>query len=494
MTRAPAPSSLDAAERRRVEHNLDRIEDRLRDAPDGLHHVGPPATRAALERSPLSPAMRRLWATWDGLDLGHGELRLFSLAEIEARTAEARDDGRARADDLAIGERGADLLVLAGDPHAEGADVVLVEEDGTRLPHSSCVDLLVVAALGEAAVLFDDEGEYQPDLFDAHGELSRAAERRLLRRHLDLDPDAPLARFRLARVLRRAGELRAAAGELRQLLRRTPEFAWAHHELGRVRLGLGEADEAARAFVRAARLADAGDPELAAYFFAWTLLALGPGPSGQEPSDSPKDVPPRAALAAEVLARSPGFVAAQEAGVRAALEAEDPARADEMLRLGLAVTPGHLGLLGLRPTVAAALAALPAAPTPSDPALEGAEEDREIAAADAAAAADDDLADPDARRRREPARPSKPHAGGTRGAQPGRGPTNGRRAPAAKPGARPSGSTTRRDPAPKAGAGGSRGAKAPTRGPAKPSGRPQREDAGDAKTREPPDRGRRRRT
>lgn len=352
MPRAPAKRpkpEVSTDERRRVLHNLDRIEDRLRDAPEGLHDAGDPADPAALAASPLPAAAQLLWARFDGLELGHGELRLYSLAVLADAQAEAEE--RLSPGDVVIGERGGDVLVLAGDPHAEGADVVLVEEDGERLPHSSCIDLLVLAALGEAAVLFDEEGEFQADLFGDDGELSHAAERRMLRRHLDLDPDAPLARFRLAQSLRRGGEFRAAAGELGQLLRRAPEFAWAHHELGRARLGLGDAVAAARAFVDAAE--HAREPGLAAYFYAWACLARGTGPEGQDDRRAGR-VPERAALASAVLTRSPNFAAAQEAGVREALEADEGGRAREMLALGLAVVPGHLGLLSLREAAAAA--------------------------------------------------------------------------------------------------------------------------------------------
>jgi hypothetical protein len=352
-------------ERRRVLNNLDRIEDRLRDAPDGLHEAGEPASDDDLAASGLDPDVALLWGTYDGLELGGGEARILPLADHAEATTAAEAEGRLHAGDRVIGERGRDLLVLAADPHAEGADVVLVEEDGERLPCASSVDRLVLALLGEFSVLFDEDGEYQEDLFGDDGELTPAAERRLLRRHLDLDPDAPLARFRLAQSLRRAGELRGAAQELRQLLRRAPEFVWGHLELGRVRLGDAKPVEAVAAFRRAAELA--ADPGLRAHCLALACLALsnmsaatGPsmqgrkamsaktGPAEQDAKASSE----RAALAAAALAANPNFAAAQEAAVRDALAGEDLAAADEQLALGLAVVPGHLGLLSLRPALA----------------------------------------------------------------------------------------------------------------------------------------------
>lgn len=379
-------------ERRRVLNNLDRIEDRLRDAPEGLHDPGPPASADAVAESGLDPDIALLWATYDGLLLGGGEARILPLDEHARATEEAEAEGRLREGDRVIGERGRDLLVLVADPHAEGADVVLVEEDGERLPCASSVDRMVLALLGEFSVLFDEDGEYQADLFGDDGELTSAAERRMLRRHLDLDPDAPLARFRLAQSLRRAGELRGAAQELRQLLRRAPEFVWAHLELGRVRLGDGKPAEAVAAFRRAAGLA--AEPGLRAHCLALACLALSgmsseTGPSAQDPKASSE----RAALAAAALAANPNFAAAQEAAVRDALAGEDVAAADEQLALGLAVVPGHLGLLSLRPALAELRAAASAAE-----ADEAAEAEAEAEAADDDADVDPALREDDAER------------------------------------------------------------------------------------------------
>lgn len=340
---AASPEALSRSARRSIEAVLDRVEDRLRDAPDGLHRLGDPAGSGALAASGLPAAARLLWERWDGLDLACSEAVILALAEQGRATDEALEDGRIVAGDRVIGERGRDLLVFSADPFAEGGDVILVEEDGSRAPHSSTVERLVLALLGEIAVLYDDEGEFREELYGEDGELVPALERRLLRRHLDLDPDAPLARFRLAQSLRRAGQARAALAELGQLLRRAPDFTWAHHERGRVSLLLGDRPGAQRAFGKAAELAVAGavgapaDPALEAYFLAWQALA--------------SDGDDRRRYAAQALERIPELAAAQEASVRAAIEDGDGARAREQLELGLAVVPTHLGLLSLRGAV-----------------------------------------------------------------------------------------------------------------------------------------------
>jgi hypothetical protein len=115
-----------------------------------------------------------------------------------------------------------------------------------------------------------------------------------------------------------------------------PQFAWAHFELGRALLDLDEPSAGARSFASAAELAE--DPGLRAHFVAWQAR----GSEGER----------RQALAAKVLELDPGFVGAQEAGLREALENGDP-QARDLLALGLAVAPNHLGLLSLRGAVEA---------------------------------------------------------------------------------------------------------------------------------------------
>ena len=307
------------------------------DAAIGLHRVGEPADATALAAAQLPEEAAALWRRWDGMELAGGEARLFALVEQAQVTEDAREAGILRANDRVIGQYGNALLVIPADPWEEGGDVVMVEDDGERAPYASSVAKLALGLVAEMAVLYDEEGEYREDLFGDDGQLTARAERRLLRRRLDFDEDAPFPRFRLGQLLRRAGELRGARSELRRVLRCAPEFAWAHWELGRVALELGEHEEARESFAAAAEKTQ--DLRLRALFLAWQARAV--------------EEPERERLAAEVKQLDPGFVAAREAGLREAIEHEDGARARELLALGLAIEPRSLALLGLREAVEA---------------------------------------------------------------------------------------------------------------------------------------------
>jgi tetratricopeptide (TPR) repeat protein len=315
---------------------LDRVEDRLVDAPEGLHHLGEPADAETLAAAGLPDDAAMLWERWDGIELGNGEARMLPLAEHARASAEAREQGLLHEGDRVIGEHGSALLVLPADPWAEGGDVVSVEDDGQRAPLASSLLALTLGLVAEMALLYDEEGEYHDELFASNGELRPKAERKLLRRRLDFDEDAPLPRYRLAQLLRRAGEARGARSELERVLVCAPQFAWAHFELGRALLDLDSANEAARSFAAAAEQAE--DRGLRAHFLAWQARAS----EGEA----------RLALAAKVLELDPTFVNAQEAGLREAIDHDDP-HAHDLLALGLAVAPTHLGLLALRPAVEA---------------------------------------------------------------------------------------------------------------------------------------------
>lgn len=296
--------------------------------------MGEPADPEALAAAKLPEEAHMLWERWDGIELGNGEARLLALAEQARATEQAREQGLLRAGDRVIGEHGSALLVLPADPWAEGGEVVSVEDDGQRAPLASSLLKLTLGLIAEMALLYDEEGEYHDELFASNGALRPKAERKLLRRRLDFDEDAPLPRYRLAQLLRRAGEARGARSELDRVLICAPEFVWAHFELGRALLDLDAPEAAARSFANAAERVD--DPGLRAHFLAWQARAS----SGDR----------RTALAAKVLELDPSFASAQEAGLREALDHGDP-HARDLLALGLAVVPGHLGMLALRSAV-----------------------------------------------------------------------------------------------------------------------------------------------
>ena len=326
------PRSPKAPAARKQDELLDRIEDRLRDAADGFHGWNSPAGDDAFAGHELSDENAAVWRRWNGLELAAGEARLLSLAEIEPLTAEASAAGILREGDRVIAERGRDVYVLPADPWAEGASVVRVEESGERTPDASSVAHMLLGWFGEIAVLYDDKGEFRDELFGEDGELVPAIARKLARRRLDLDEDAPGPRLELATSLRKAGEHTAARAELKQVLRRAPEWAWAHHELGRAHMGEGDRAAAAKSHREAAQ--HAGDDTLAAYFFAWAALA------------SEGDA--RADLAQKVLRVRPDFAMQEAAAAQSLHERERDDEAREHVALGLAVVPSHLELLRLR--------------------------------------------------------------------------------------------------------------------------------------------------
>lgn len=327
-----AGDEVDPAARGVIERALDRLEERLRAAPYGLHRSGEPASDAAVEAAGLPPTAAMFYRRWDGLEIAIGEAAILPVAQVPEATRAAREEGRLQPGDLVVAERGRDLFVLPADPWEEGGDVVLVDEGGDRMPEASTLSHLALGWVAEAAVLYDADAEFRDDLFGEDGELLPAAERRVLRRRLDVDPDAPRPRLSLARALLRAGEARAAVAELRRTLVCAPQLAWAHHDLGRALSVLGD-DPAASAAHRAAAEATT-DPMLAAYFLAWAARRAGPETRGE--------------LAAQVLQRRPGFAAEQVQAARELLDRDDESSAREVVALGLSVVPGHVELLDLR--------------------------------------------------------------------------------------------------------------------------------------------------
>lgn len=332
MTASPKATAATAEERAHVERAIERIENRTIGAMEGVHAPGHRAQAEALAQSGLPETARMLWAYWDGYEIVGGESRLLPLSQILAATRAAEAEGVLRPGDRVIGEAGRDRFVLPEDPWEEGAEVVRVEEDGSRLPEASSAAHLLLGLLAEASVMYDDDGEFRDDVIGEDAELTDAAQRKLLRRRLDHDEDAPRPRLELARLLRRAGELRAAERELRAVLKRAPDWSWAHHELAAVLAQSGKKDVARRHYEQAAE--HAPDDDVRAYHLAWAA-SVAEGDA-------------REAIAKRVLALRPQFAGEQLRAAQALIEDEDPDAAAQVVSLGLAVAPRNLELLALR--------------------------------------------------------------------------------------------------------------------------------------------------
>ncbi|MEM7157564.1 MAG: hypothetical protein AAF799_32290 [Myxococcota bacterium] len=334
------PAGVEPDEAARHFRAIDKLEERMMVAPAGLHRVGPAATAEACAAAGLPPASALLWMSFDGMEIGAETARILPLAEIAEATERADAEGLLRAGDRVIGEHGRDLLIVPEDPWEEGADVVRLEEGGERLPEATTVAHLALGWVGEAGVMFDDDGEFRDELFGEDGELTAAAQRRLLRRRLDCDPDAPGPRLRLAQHLLRAGELRAAAKELKEVVHRAPDLPWAHETMARVAEARDDADGARRAYQRAAETVEAqGDIAASAYFLACAARSA--------------DEDQRKALAERVQSARPGFAREQVEAAEILIERGALTEAGVVVDLGLSIAPVHVELLALRSRLSA---------------------------------------------------------------------------------------------------------------------------------------------
>lgn len=323
------------AQERSLDRLMDRIEDRLWGASEGAHRVQAGAGWDDVAKVGISPEFAYFWTRFDGLELSQGEVTIASLAQIPELTQTYAP--RIRPGDLVIGHRGHDIYVLPKDPWAEGAVVLVVDPAKQRGPLASSVGHLVLALLGEFALLFDDEGEYREGLYDEHtGELTLEAQRKILRRRLDMDPDGPMARFELGQLLRAHGEVRAAITELKTAVKVAPEFHWSHYELGRCYFDQAKMRPALGCFESAAEICQ-DNAYLFALFSAWAIRSL----EDQDPSKAQ-------ALRSAIVAKAPSFAADQLEDATEAIEDQEHPAAMEAVLLGLAVSPKDLSLLALR--------------------------------------------------------------------------------------------------------------------------------------------------
>lgn len=306
---------------------LDRVFDRLDDAPAGLHDLEPPA--ASLPPGLPEPLIE-LYARCDG-----GRLFLDTIELAPAREVTPPAPGRWRfatveGDPITLDPRG---RVWRTDESLDD-DVC----DGTRL------DKWLAGVVEAIELLYDADGEFVDEAFDEEGELLPAFHERQLRAHLKRDPSSPGIRWRLAHALLEQGASEDARDMMEQVVADEPAFAWAWLDLARISEKLGELGGAVDEARMAAETAEGSQHPQAGYF--WAQLARLASRSGDEVQ--------RAQAATKTSLLAPELKAAQLAGARASIEAGDLGSAKGLLDILRAVWPRDLEVLALSRRVDAA--------------------------------------------------------------------------------------------------------------------------------------------
>lgn len=321
------------SQRNALDRLFDRIEDRLLEAPEGMHRFNEGCSEKEVLAQGIDLERGFLWTRWNGMELGQGEVEVLALAEIAGATEAAQEQGLLRAGDRVVGRRAEDLYVFPQDPFEEGADVLLVDARKQRGPLGSTPGHWLLALLGEFSIVYGYDGEYREELFDVHsGEMRAPSERRILRRRLDLDPDSALTRFELAQSLMRTQEFQAAATELRRAIRCAPEFAWSHLELGRALQLSHKPGGAIKAFGAAAELFAAGS--------SMRGLALA---SAARLIEEDK----RSEWLQRLQREAPRFAAEQIELAQELLDEGDVSGAEEAVELARVVAPRNLAVMAM---------------------------------------------------------------------------------------------------------------------------------------------------
>lgn len=314
-----------------MDDRIERIERLLAAYPDGVHRLG---DRAAVLDSEWPASLSAVYWLFDGAELFHETIRV-----LPAR-------------DVVRGERGYRVAEHAGDDIEVDPDTGAVwrlEKDTAEwLEEASAFDRWLIGAIDAEALIYDDEGEYRDDVFDAAGEpvpeIAIRRERCMLKR----DKRAPAPTWRIARLQWRAGDTAAARRLLEELVDVRPAFAWAWFDLARISEQLGEIDNA---YDEAVAAGDA-DTEHAAFFYAHAArfaVALD-------------DERRRAAAADRALVIHPGVAAGQREGAEERLTAGDIDAARELAAIAAAVAPRDLQIKDLVRRIEAAAAATSSSP------------------------------------------------------------------------------------------------------------------------------------
>ncbi len=298
---------------------LDRIFAKLEDAAPGLHDVDPPA--ASLP-SGLPAPLIELYARCDGARIFTESLEILPSHEVRFENGRWQF-ARIEEDAIAIDEKG---KIWRSEESIE--DEVC---DGTR------IDRWLTAQLDSFDLIFDRDGEYADDVFDAEGDILPIIREQQLRAQIKRDAAAPAPRWRLAHVLVEQGAIQDARDELEQVVADDPVFAWAWLDLARVSERLGESGGAIDEARMAAEAAEGVQHPQAGYF--WSQVARLASRAGDEM------VRAEAATKASLLA--PDLKRAQIEGARERMDAGDKASAKGLIDLLRAVWPRDLEVLEL---------------------------------------------------------------------------------------------------------------------------------------------------
>jgi len=294
---------------------------------EGLIRPGEPATPAeiaAAERAlhrRLPPAYAAFLASFDGADLFHESLLLCGVGPGAARGLVEANRPPAPSllepGELVIAE------AASGDRYALGAGedppvVHLRAGSDERWRCGSSFSRWLDAVLAREQLLYDSEGEFRLEAFEADGEeLTAPFALRQAERALRKDPDSAESHHDLGVAHRRMGKLDRALASFTRAAELDPANPWPSFDRARTELALEEAEAAAASFRRTAELVPGAE---GARFLAWSARAFRA--AGRED---------QAALARqEALARDPELAGALRHAVEAAEEPEARAEAESL--------------------------------------------------------------------------------------------------------------------------------------------------------------------
>lgn len=296
-------------------------------APEGLIRVAPPASDAqiaAAERA-LGIAVPLPFATFlrsfDGADLFHESVVICGVGPDAFRSLVAVNRGErhplVRADEIVFAEAsGGDTLLLS--PGADEPRVIRLRPGSDeRWLSGSTFARWLDAVIAREQILYDAGGEFVLEAFEPDGEeLTATFALRQAERALKKDPDAAEPHHDLGVAYRRLGKLDRAASAFARAAGLDPENPWPWFDLGRARLQQGEAAPAVEAFRRAGEATPGAE---GARFFAWAARAAMDAGRADEAT----------AAREQARARDPEIVAVLTRAAQAAAREDDAAGVTE---------------------------------------------------------------------------------------------------------------------------------------------------------------------